>query len=68
MTTSDFVEIDYEAVVQELHARVGTRVMVNAGTIDGGYLAATLIGPLNRARDVDMAEVFPDLLGDRGRL
>jgi hypothetical protein len=56
--------VDYETVVRELHARIGTRVLVGIGTIDGGYGAGTIMGPLNRGQDVDYSTVLPELLGD----
>jgi hypothetical protein len=57
-------EVDYETVVRELHARVGERLLIGIGTIDGGYGAGTLLGPLNRAQDLDYSKALPDLLGD----
>lgn len=61
---TDAREISYEEVVSELHARLGIRVMVGIGTIDGGYVAGTISGVLNRGQEVDVSAFFPSLLGD----
>jgi hypothetical protein len=58
-------EIDYEAVVRDLHARIGTRVLVSIGEIDG-YGAGSVMGVLNSANEADYARLLPDLLPDMG--